>query len=158
MKQKRYLRKPVWRGPSFYKYLFQPLLLLWSKVANWIHQWMSRIRRQRFFKMKSANQQPIRSEWIIRLHLRTCDLCIRVYFGVVNSPVVDEQLGTLFLNQYKRGIFSTERKLVPWNSRLVSRLHPSGHRGNAKTSVCELAEESATDDVEPIPIRGRNRR
>lgn len=74
--------------------------------------WMSRIKRRRFLKMRSANLQSIRTEEVIILHISIGVLCIQVWFGVAADLAVDVLLDFSFIDQYIRGIFPPERTLV----------------------------------------------
>lgn len=54
------------------------------------------------------------------LHLRLGDLCTRAWFAVAPRPAVNMPLSTAFLESFIRGIFLSERKVLPYRLLLVA--------------------------------------
>lgn len=81
--------------------------------------WVPRVKRRGFLKLRSANKQSIRSERDILLLLQIGDLRIYLWFKVVKDLTIDLLLGTSFIHRYVRGTFISKSKLVPWLLRPV---------------------------------------
>lgn len=93
--------------------------------------WALRVKHRDFPNLRSANQQPIKSEGVILLHLQIGDLRIRVWFGVDGDFVDESQLGISFFHRFFQGIIPAEWKLVPWHSLSVNILTHSSKTRNA---------------------------
>lgn len=63
--------------------------------------------------LKSANQQTIQTKRVMLLHLLVDNLCVIVWFKVVENLAVDVLLEASFSDKYIRAIFPTEWKFVP---------------------------------------------
>lgn len=60
-------------------------------------------------------------------HARFWTLFVQVWFDVVPDLAVPMLFGTWFSDGFSRGIFSSERKFVPWHSHpaaILSSVHP----------------------------------
>lgn len=121
-------------------------------------QWAARIKRQNLPRLRTATKEPLALDGTIILHLRLGDLRVRVCFGVVPNLVVDFLLGTSFSDRFIRGIFPSERKIVPWHSHPVTILasqRPSATTAtnNAISAIEDTSlDQAVTNDQVTHPI------
>lgn len=83
-------------------------------------EWLPCIMKQQFPRLRTATKKPISLDGIILLFIRIGDFSVREWFGIVGNLALDILLGTSFIYRHIRGVFSSERKVVPWNSSLAS--------------------------------------
>lgn len=67
-------------------------------------------------QLRTANCKVVSGEFILPLFVRMGDLCVYAWFGVIRNLAVDVVLGTSFIDSCIRGIFPSERKVVPRHS------------------------------------------
>ena len=119
--------------------------------------WLDRIRPSPVANLSAAANQPIPVEGIVNLHVRLGDLCVRVWFGVVDNLVAPCILGTAFQDQYVRAILPMDRRIVPLHSRPV----PILAAGSAAKPVVQLVTAhdgaSAPPDTAPTEHPGCDR-
>lgn len=82
--------------------------------------WFKRIKRDKLPTLQTATKQPLSMDGFILLNLRLGDLNTRIWFGVAPHLALDIFLGTAFIDRFIRSIFPSERKVVPWHSKLVA--------------------------------------
>lgn len=85
------------------------------KIALLQLRWMSRNNQKPFLQLKSANQEPMKSEEVSMLHPRISYLYVILPFGVVDNVVVGMILETAFIATHVRRICPAVRKLIPWH-------------------------------------------
>lgn len=127
-------------------------------TTSFLHpNWMRCSERYCFFKMRSADQQSIRSEEVISMLLGISYFSIRGWCGVVDKETAGILVGPLIFNSIIWRVFSVESRIVPLYLYAWAILHPPRKRGNATTSFSELADETFTDDDEPIMVKAEKR-
>lgn len=67
--------------------------------------------------LRKANCEVAKVEGSVPLFVRTGDIHVLAWFGVVENIEVDELLGTLFIDQCISVTFPTESKVVFWHLR-----------------------------------------
>lgn len=69
---------------------------------------------------QAASGKVVNIEVIVPLSIRIGDLHVRASRRIVENPAVDVLLEALFIDQCIHRIFTTERKIVPWQLRPVA--------------------------------------
>lgn len=70
--------------------------------------------------LTAADRQEISILEVILLHVRIRDLRIKSWFGIVENLSVSVLLERNFLDRFIKDIFPSERKVVPYHSKMVS--------------------------------------
>lgn len=107
-------------------------LSLFSKTLFY-SQWNSRIKRSNIICLRTTTPEPLYMGVTVLLHINLGDLCVRVWFGIDDSLVVEMILGTSLIDRLTREIFPAERRVVPWYFYPMT-IHVTMPRGKRITS------------------------
>lgn len=110
---------------------------------NW-HRYVEPIEQP---QLRTATREHVNVEGVIPMFVRIGDLRVRAWFGVVENLAVDILVGTSFIDRCIRGIFPTERKIVPWHSRPVSILTSSSNISSKFPRVEFLDHDGTQSEV-----------
>lgn len=81
--------------------------------------WLPLIRLCDSPRLKIATNQRVEVIGRISLHVQIEEGHIRVTFGIFRNLAVPVLLGTSFINNFAKGIFPGEKKMIPFNSPTV---------------------------------------
>lgn len=79
-------------------------------------EWTHHIIRCTLSQLCIATKEPLPLDGLILLHFLSDNLCARIWFDDAQYVVVDILLGPSFINHFIRGMFPSERNVVPWLS------------------------------------------
>lgn len=103
-------------------------------------------------KVSTATKQPSQLDGRILLSLQLGNITTRVWFDITRHPAVDILLCTTFIDRFIRGIFPSERKVVPWNLPpvpILTKIHSANTLKVSRTLTFETKGRIQT--LPPIP-------
>lgn len=80
----------------------------------------SKIKRISVPSLSTAGRQSISAIGVIMLHFCIGDVMVRAWFGVVDNLAVFVTFRISFIDRFVKGIFPSERKVVPYHSKTVT--------------------------------------
>lgn len=80
-------------------------------------EWFSAIQERNRSALKNTTNPKVSVVRMMTLHIRIKEYSVRVVFGVIRHLTVPVLLGTSFIDRFVMGIFSTDRKIVPYISK-----------------------------------------
>lgn len=79
-------------------------------------KWIYRIERNELLVLRTTTKEPLPLKGLILLYLHAGNLCSCIWIGVEPHFAVNSLHCTSFIDRFILGIFSSERKVVRWNS------------------------------------------
>lgn len=109
--------------------------------ASLKREWLSDIKRQQLRGLRTVTKEDVLFGGTIPFFVKIGKIKVRVWFEIVEAFAVDILLGTYFIDGYFRGIFLSERKVLPRHSALLQLLS----RSNSATVQLLLHEQDSSE-------------
>lgn len=90
------------------------------KPVFYLDKWPTASNTEKCLNFAPAAKEPPRIEGMVLLHDRLSDICVRIWFSIVQNLTFNMLLATLSIYLFILGLLSAQRKVVSWHSHSVA--------------------------------------